>query len=484
MRNYSLSVLLIFMIFFSSCNDQNEIINGTDDFGTSNLERLHFQDEAQLENMIEGIATRTTYQKPSGFVSLMSIKDHVRSGEEMTYYEALGYDSLVPNERFAELLNIKGELSVGNKIIRITPEGTYVFDIEYKDDQIDNFLNAISVAEIKANTDSLIVFSDKVSLIKTFRLIEGDYEMTDEGDVSEMEDEYFDSLTATRATNEPDDSTFQVFSANRGGVFGKLIQSIIGSNKASTINYSKKRRLKGSFYFYNYGVYSEIGAKGWTDKKNWIGWSKTESDELRVSWKNIVIKTTMPDYYKQSWDEMRKVGQMGNIPANNDGYLQYFPPQNITINNRRITGITITVTDVEANKIKNMFIKQGAKPAYNYLKGILRRPASEVEGTEAVVIAGRTEMFVVYNLENVTKYNCKNYTHVFSQTWMTILLGWNNSGGFNINGVGQSNIQKPSAYTDALNKAFKERKPQLVSGEVIVCARLGTVWKGMKIVKD
>ncbi|PXV58828.1 hypothetical protein CLV62_1438 [Dysgonomonas alginatilytica] len=495
MKKHLFFFLLLPLI--TSCNDSNlESIDKEVVVGTTSS-RLHFDNEDALRAIIENdspnVGLRSSSQNQTNFISLMAKKvNNTRSATDsgdsgdITYYEALGYDTLVPNPNFAALLNINGELEVGNKIIKIKPEGTYLYESSFEN-KIEEFISSLSIEDINSSENEYIVFSDKVTLFKTFKEKENSYTLESEGDNSEVSDDYFDSLDdqnittrATQSTSEPDYSTFQTFSADRGGIFGKLIQSIIGSTKASTINYSSKRRIRGSFYFYNYGVYSEIGVSGWTDKKNWIGWSKTESDELRVSWRNVVIKKTVADYYTQSWDALRKLNTSN--PYNNNE-VQYFPPKRITINNRNVYAITITVTDQYAKDFKNKIINQGSKAAFDWLRSQLKRPASEFENLEAAVVASRTEIYMVYNSEEVKKYNYKNYTHVFANSWMTVVAGWSSETGFNINGIGTNNITNANSYLKVLTNAFNEKKPELVSGEVTVCARLGNVWKGMKIVK-
>lgn len=53
---------------------------------------------------------------PANFVSLVS--PIPGNAEGSTYYESLGYDSLVPNINFAKLLNIQGEMEVKDRIVK------------------------------------------------------------------------------------------------------------------------------------------------------------------------------------------------------------------------------------------------------------------------------------------------------------------------------------------------------------------------------
>lgn len=117
------------------------------------------------------------------------------------------------------------------------------------------------------------------------------------------------------------------------------------------MNFSKKRRVRGSFYFYNYGVYAEIGVQGWTDKKNWIGWSKTASDELRVGWDKVVLKKSVPDYYKQSLKDLNSI--------------VYYPPQYMDVNGQRVNVATLAMPDYK-NTLKDKVTAQGVKALYDF----------------------------------------------------------------------------------------------------------------------
>lgn len=94
--------------------------------------RLAFSDElalseaiSSMQDGIEGLSV-TSAQKvqsstPSNpqFISMMAMQPVSADVTQprLTYYEALGYDSLVPNPKFAQLLNTRGEVEVGNEII-------------------------------------------------------------------------------------------------------------------------------------------------------------------------------------------------------------------------------------------------------------------------------------------------------------------------------------------------------------------------------
>jgi hypothetical protein len=481
-----LGVIGFFLL--SSCSDDNldikDVGNGDTDNKTE-LARLNFDNEFSLEKAIEdgfngdnqsNLKNARSYNQ-GNFVSLMTkipkLKSNVEE-ENITYYEALGFDSLVPNPNFAALLNIRGELEVGKDIIRITPNGTYKYPMEYED-EFNDFIIKNPDFNGDLVDENIYKINESITLCKTFEENPNDFLTLSEGNYTELPDDFFgndedDAPTILKAasSSEPDFNSFQTFSADRKTWAGKLIQSIIGSTKASTVNFNKKRRIRGSFYFYNYGVYSEIGVKGWTDKKNWIGWSKTASDELRVGWNNVVLKSKIPDYYKQSLKDLNS--------------MVLYPTKLTWVNGQLVNVATLAMPEFKPT-FRDRVLSKGVKAMHSYLKNELKRPASEWEKAEAFLVATRTELYYVSGKQDVVKYNTKYYCHVFANHWMEFEVGYSNSKGIFINGIGQNNYAKADAWFKAITKTFSEKRTTLESGEVYTCARLGNEWRGMKIVK-
>ncbi|MCD8044327.1 MAG: hypothetical protein LUH10_14850 [Tannerellaceae bacterium] len=477
-------LLLCLIATLCSCSD-------SDDLGLDNkkiigeetyvFERLNFANEQALAEAIESsdISGSSTLTRSAGSRKFISMLDIMPSstksiGEEiLSYYEVLGYDTLVPNPNFAKLLTPIGELEVGRDVIRITPMGTYKYPVGYED-AFERFIEENPEYIGEQIGDDVYKINENIVLYRTFEENMEDYEIISQGDYEELPDDFFsddDGLTRsiqTRAVSEPNFNSFQTFSADRKTIVGKLIQNIIGSTKSSTINFSKSRRVKGSFYFYNYGVYGEIGVKGWTDKKNWIGWSKTNCDELWVGWNQVVLKSNIPDYYKQSMKDLQS--------------MVYYPPQYIDVNGKKVNVATLAMPEFKAT-LKDKVIAQGSKAIHNYLKNELKRPASEWEKAQAFIVATRTELYFIHAPQDLKYKKICELNYVFAQNWMQFMIGWSNKGGFFINQVNQNNANQIGPWLNTITKAFSEKKTTLVGGEVYVCARFGDNWRGMKIVK-
>lgn len=444
--------------------------------------RLCFEDEDQLRSIIEtgndetsDFMTRASLPvtvAPANFVSLVST---MPNNNGLTYYEALGYDSLVPNVNFAKLLNINGEMQVRDDIVKITPKGTYIVSAEYEN-AFKQWLSANGNHAIARPGSVNMLNNGKIRFINTFGETKGDYSMISEGNYTDMPDDDTDdtsdaqnSSSLTRAAiPEPNFNDFTIFSADKKTVLGKLIHNIIGSTKAHTLNYNSKKRLKGSFYFYNYGVYSEIGVKGWTDKKNWIGWSKTANTELRVGWRNVVLDVPMTDDLKNAIS----------------GKTFYMSPQIVNVGSKQVQAATLVADNLPPTLWENI-AQKGAKAVIEFIKS--RYDASktkDIDKSQAFIIATPAELKFVAADEDVIKYNDKSYCHTFSEEFMNINIGWSNTDGFSVNNLNGNNIDNLGPIVKFLVDLFTQKHTTLVSGEVYVCAFLGNEWRGMKIIKS
>jgi len=463
-----LSVLLI------SCEKSTELPLESLEINSDNFEscaRLSFENDRSLEEAIQtgafsdlnATAKRANTKK---FVSMLSNAPSLnRSDSEIiSYYEAFGYDTLVPNRNFAALLSPLGELQVGNDVIRITPKGTYRYSIAHESEFL-KFIEENSNYEGQLIENGLYRISENIVLYKTFiKNTFDDQTYSHNNDILPNDKLVLNKIG--RGVPEPNFDSFNTYPANRKTDVGKFIQSIIGTTQERTIKFNSRRRLQGSFYSYNYGVYAEIGVNGHTDKKNWIGWSKTASDELRVGWRNIKLKCKVSDYYKQQLSDLNST--------------MYNGPQYMIINGKRANVGTLIMPDYKP-QYWEIFTSKGTKALFDFLKR--QAPSSEWDKAEALIVATRTEVFLLAPDDDIVKYNTKSYTHTFKETWLDFEIGYNNKTGFFINGFNQNNYNKFGTYLSVIATALNEKKPTLEGGEVYCCARFGNDWRGMKIKK-
>lgn len=142
-------IYLSFMLLYVFCSCSEEFMPHKVEGATTEKSQskengfLSLPSKGALQSAIEqGTITRSTlsnFVENGTFTSLLDEvspnasclddlteeeKDTILS-QHLSYYEAFGYDELVPNENFAKLLNWKGEILVDDSLYRITPIGTF-----------------------------------------------------------------------------------------------------------------------------------------------------------------------------------------------------------------------------------------------------------------------------------------------------------------------------------------------------------------------
>lgn len=234
---------------------------------------------------------------------------------------------------------------------------------------------------------------------------------------------------------------------------GKLRQGLFGNDKYYDVKFNKKRRVKGRLYSYHYVVYSESEVSGLVEKKNWIGWSKTQADELRIGWNNIILAANVDD------------PSLRGIPKQTIPIVGSIHPAEIPSIGRGNL-IDIYIADVEERDLIRV-AGEGIKIALKSL-----RPGNKPT-VQAAAIATRSKIYLIILNDIRKNYNIKSMTHVFSTN-------------FNIY-VTISPTSLPSGvwgWAKTLSKTLSQSSFKLQGGEAIICGRLGNDWKGMRIGKD
>ncbi len=355
-------------------------------------------------------------------------------------------------------------MEISGFLLKITPNGTYKIPLE-KEELFNTMYSKDSTLSGTLIAEKTYQIADGIILYKTFEedekefslIYEGDFEpFTDEEDIEE------NALRSTTAVSEPNFDSFPIYSTEKKTFFGKLIQNIFGTPKTWTIEFGSSRRIKSTFYSYDYIFYSEIGVKAWTDKKNWIGWSKTESDELRIGWRGVLLETKIPDTYLNSLKTMQEIRQ--------------FPPQYMDLpgSKYKINTSTLIIPNFDADGFEKAAAK-GLKEGINFLKNKYGGPQTDLEKAQALLIASRTHIYTYIKNDDVTKYKIESYTQIFaSQVKFMITINPYSLPGF-------SSWSDGMKWIDAIKGTSNMVYPTLKEGEVYACGRFGDCWRGMKI---
>ncbi|MDR1500987.1 MAG: hypothetical protein LBT43_00840 [Prevotella sp.] len=498
---------------------------------TASFERLKFSDEFSLEKAIEqgeylpdAVLTKST--SSNRFVSLLNKKpksstkssNNAENEDELTYYEALGFDTLVPNPNFAALLNPEGELEIDSRIMKITNKGTYIFPKD-KEERFRNlydktvFLSGNKINDREYEVESGIFFYDTYGYIEPLDIIEleDEYEEPDSS-VEITEEETASSLSKeTKSGNAfiPGNShpfmtsfgyeevgfdNFPIVSSQRKTFFGKLIQGVTQNAAARTVNFpGGKRRVKGKFFNYNWGIISEAGVEGWTDAKRGLGnWTKTPADELRIGWRNIILVQTLPKEL---------------VPMNNIAEFQ----NALSTGSAREHHLYTTVLDGEGfleSKLMSI-LNKGGKQLRDGLKNLTNdlNKKKKIDDSEAVRIHKGNKIYTVILNDCIKDWNVKKLTFSFIKKGQFVLtfnpdmIGSIMNGIANIKG-GVNGLSKPEiidkgkgiinigtgafSIANVASKAFGigvSHDVQVEKGEVYIAARFGQEWRGMRVTR-
>lgn len=487
-------VIGIIMISVTNCADELEPVeSGTpilesrahDELLKDVVPRLSFANNDELLRAInfdESMNRGRSLERQDTFVLPGSLQDSVVGnfqsmvdtrafGSGLSVYEAQGYDTLVPNIRLARLLNVKGELAVRDTVYRITSDGTFSYPVGMES-EFESFLEDYTLeegTEVAENYYSFNIGSNRDAML--FRTYKED-ELIDCSGGGISSDEDLDS--SPTEIPEPKESSFPLYYCDRKTDFGHWFQKWFGTTKTITINFNEKRRVRGSLYYYNYIVYKESGVKGWTDKKTWIGWHKTDADELRVGWRKIVLRRKTPEELKSKFNTMKEDSFFGYSDASLNG---------------RSAKINAVYLHSPSEQLMSTFFAFGFKAIMSYVKKMDKNKNlglnQEIVG-DGVAVATPEYVYFFPADHTTIKFNEDYYCHFFSKEWMIPSIGYDFAGnGFILGGANISNNSSWKSIFKAIGKIVSSSTDyiEVVNGESMICARFGTEWRGMRIHK-
>jgi hypothetical protein len=459
MRTYlSVIITVSLLLGFSSCSEKSDIYEDIKTVELGEEAILSFGTKEELNASIN-LATEQTKSgiDLSGNLSLPkgeSLLEQENYTEEMSEF--------VPNPSFAKLLNKKGEIVVENMIYKITPNGTYYFE-KNKRGEFDALYEKDSFIKGEPVGDKLYLIASGIYRYDTFHKEESEINYVEQN--SEIGDVITKSGSHTGVN--PNLDAMDWFTADRTTLLGKIVQNLFGSTKefAKYYPHTDKRRVKGSFYFYNYVAYAEIGAQGWTDKKNWIGWSKTEADDLRVGWRNVVLVTKIPDTYRNTMNTMTNLSRSVSS-------VQYM---DVPGTMHKVNMKTMVIPDFNTTEFEKA-LNNGAVQVFNWLKSQCSQNQTDWEQAEAALVISRTHLFTVFRDQDVRKLYCKSYTHVFaSQAKFMISV--------NLASFPQTIADYKQLLVNIVKNSSDMAYPTLANGDMYVAAKFGDYWQGMRINK-
>ncbi|MDE5663797.1 MAG: hypothetical protein K2I37_07180 [Muribaculaceae bacterium] len=483
-----LCIIITLMMLAAGCSDsypmldspldnENDAIRTRAEVEESDV-RLHFDSEEEVQKVLQemeaqdsaeptdhkgsGIATRSLNLPIDPGVTISGYRGLLSPmpGRNITYYEVYGYDTLVPDQKIAKLLNYKGEVEVAEYVYKITPLGTYKFLKADEKECLDYIEKHPSDMGTQTSGGTSIITS-KLMLFHSFKTHNELYDLVSESGPN--------IIYPNGPIPEPNFNKFATFNANHHTFFGKIWQNLFGANKKHTVNFSNEKRLRGSFYFYNYAFVKSIGIQGWTDKKASAGWTKTPADELRVGWRHLIIKVLPND---------EEVEVLKNLK---EPYYQ--PPTQRLVNNRTAMVATLMFPSIP-EELKRYMQTGGVTGLCEYLASRYNLKVDQLKFTEGCIVASPKVIYILFQDDMISKKDCKHINQVFAEEIVKIKIGYENNVGFSIN---DANLKNPLQLVRVLHALFEQLLKQrytLIGGEAYVCGRFDYDWRGMKIVKQ
>ena len=225
-----------------------------------------------------------------------------KSSSEETIIE----DTLILDPFFGSLLNQEREIEVNGVIFKITEYGTF-FGNPLKLNRINEIIDSLNNNEngesgglhstiiIGENlvSDNLYLVEDEIYRYDTFNedfYVEGPSLKVEPNNLKS-------SYTIGETLPEAFYDNLTTFPFEAHTLAGNIIESVFGRSRAHNIYFEENRRVRVNFYSVNYVVYSAIGMNVTMQKKNWIGWSPTTAQELRMGWDGMVYEYKFPYSY-------------------------------------------------------------------------------------------------------------------------------------------------------------------------------------------
>lgn len=457
-------IVILGALIASSCNeiDETELLKSNELIVDSTIEiddgRIKFQ---TTESFNELIGQMHKNEKPTlgediyakfeqqGFCGLNRISSTTNLKSELELEE----DTLIPDPYFSALLNENREIEVNGVLYKINEYGTF-FSTPDKLDEINEIINEFE-SKTKSTKDATLVGDN------LYQVGEGVYMFDSQRIMAPIEDYDGDGYTGggsggsggstgTTSNSPYDDIEYHGFDAHT--IVGGWIQAAFGRTRAYNRNFSSKRRIRVNFYSVNYVVYSGIGLNVKYQKKNWIGWSKTDCEELRWGWEGI----------KYSYELPYSMPATGPVPVRTE--YTYVPG----IKSKK--AFTVNIMDHEISIDYSKGLKYAKNYAWDWLQNKYAAEAVEMREHDLSqfreIFPNRVE--VVVNQYEEVKKNCDSFSKVFD--WGTCEVSINFLNGSSVVDIVGLENDAMDFNVDAIS--------------VYGIAKRGSQYKGIGIVKE
>lgn len=473
-----IGILGCLSLVFQSCNSEDIALTQASENGRNetNASVLTFASKADIRTLVEEgnansrLLTRVVSSK-AGFISLL---DTISSSspifsqftldeqaslikEPTTYYDALGYEGIIPNKNFARLLNYQGEIQLKDSVYRVTQYGMLVANRLYRgelDAAHERILTDSSIVA-RLNTQAVVPVSNNVYLsrISTENVIE----QVQNGSGAQ---------TRTSVSELPVWS-FPRYSSGSHTFVGWLVGKVLGDRSVKHHDFMSNRRVKGSLYDYDYLVYQECGCfvamsrkrGGFLRKLN--GWKSMKADELYINYKNVILELDLklPNIF--DFPKAPRVVSVDKEPV---------PILSQKDKETTVTIFSYEMTIEQVKKIAGEALQGGISQLKNYVD--VQQGVSSENNIRVAKIITRDKIYIILRDFGESRYFEDSFRSVMGHAWKLYI---------------SSNIIKNPLSLGAAKDLYSGLQSipvkRIAYAEVLLAGRLGSTWGGMIIEK-
>ena len=278
------------------------------DGGSDKFESLLFHPDKNKAVLNTNKTAKSRVHKNPGGTTALS-RDLATVDEVLT-------DQMVPDPNFAAVLSDNLEIQVGDKFIKVTPEGTYMAEAANKAAlelmANDNSRDSADFTPGVLLGDDLYNMGSGITRYDTFKeqetsIIQPIDPDSGGGGVGTGGGGFGTGggTSSPCAIAQPLNSTyptallpsqycgFDSYGYGSHTVVGGLIQSIFGVNSSRESYFDSYHRVKVKLYNFNYWVYSSVGLKAKFQSKSWGIWSKDDCDKIALGWDAVIFEDPM-----------------------------------------------------------------------------------------------------------------------------------------------------------------------------------------------
>lgn len=176
-------------------------------------------------------------------------------------------DDFIKNDKFASVLNAKGEIIIADTIYRYTPYGRFSSHISKKE-KLETYINEIpqNYQVVEGTTFVTEDIQRFIPLRDEFKK----YQIVEMSNIENFSENKQSNESKTARFSLPEDTSQYVSCHNSRSSW---IDRIFGVSYVCEFRFdNKKRKLRTTFAVENYGIYMEVYAQAKFKQKTWFGW--------------------------------------------------------------------------------------------------------------------------------------------------------------------------------------------------------------------